>query len=309
MPARASSVRMTGSWNMMPKPKISVMLSDKYPIELRTQAALAMVEMERPDIEGVAELQRALKQADSKTRSEIIHRMVPGLIALMRGDSAAAAKQEGEESNAPTAEQVRAKDAAYLLISQADEPDRQQLISAVMNWYMADFNGRSLVGDYSAEQVVRSLGAAAASRLVDAFDAHMPQVALVKTAEIVSDMGDAKAKQQAATRVIAIEKEMESPAFLQWLKSQIMVQLKAQKAENKVDAKRIQEIAEVNREAFINEGALPAMKHLAEQPEVADRLLAIASRADESEAIVERRKRARRSGLDQAHALPVSSNG
>ncbi len=29
-PARASNVRATGSWNMMPKPRIKVMTSDRY---------------------------------------------------------------------------------------------------------------------------------------------------------------------------------------------------------------------------------------------------------------------------------------
>ena len=33
---------------------VAVMLADKYPMELRTQAALALVDMERPDRDGTA---------------------------------------------------------------------------------------------------------------------------------------------------------------------------------------------------------------------------------------------------------------
>jgi hypothetical protein len=67
---------------------------------------------------------------------------------------------------------------------------------------------------------------------------------------------------------------MEGAPFLEWLKSQITDQMKAG---GKVDAKRVESAAELNRNNFIETGALAAMKYLADQPEVTARLLHIAS--------------------------------
>ena len=44
---------------------VAVLLAERYPMELRTQAALALVEMERTDVNGVGELQRAVQQIQS----------------------------------------------------------------------------------------------------------------------------------------------------------------------------------------------------------------------------------------------------
>ncbi|MFW5921126.1 MAG: hypothetical protein ACOCUS_04745 [Polyangiales bacterium] len=270
---------------------VAVLLSDKYPMELRTQAAMALVEMERNDVDGVAELQRALQRIDDKTRLEIVDAMVPKLEALMKGEGSA--QQEDDELTGPPPRQVRAKDAAYLLTSHANPQARKKLIDAVVGWYTVDFNGRSLAGHYSAEQIIRSLGAPAASRLVEALNAQMPQRALVKIAELIGQLGSDETKARAAERLVKIEKEMEGKEFLGWLKDKIGDSLEEQGRD--VEDKRILAVAAVNREKFINEGALPAMKHLGDQKIVVDRLLEIAStEPDEKSAkhMTERRKKA-----------------
>ena len=88
---------------------------------------------------------------------------------------------------------------------------------AVLQWYAADFEGRSLAGDYSAEQVTRALGAEAAEQLVDALHEKMTPAAMIKIAEIISDSGDEATKKRAGDRLVAIEKEMEKTAFVKWL--------------------------------------------------------------------------------------------
>ena len=268
---------------------VAVMLSDNYPMDLRTRAALALIEMERQDVEGVPELQRTVQRLDAETRRQLIDGMTPGLEALMRGADSAQAPAEGEP---PPPQQVRAKDAAYLLITHAQGQTRQRLIAAVVGWYVVDFNGRSLAGNYSAEQVVRSLGTQAASMLVDALNPRMPQPALVKLAQIIQEVGDDDGKQRAGQRLVEIELEMEADPFLDWLKGIVRTSLQAQTPDQPVDEARVASIAAINRENFINDGALPAMKNLAAQPVVADRLLAIAALAQSDRAIVERRKRA-----------------
>lgn len=266
-----------------PGKMVAVMLAEKYEPELRGRAALALVEMERHDIDGVAELMNALQRVDSKTREQLITQLTPGLVELMNAPDPAADANQG-----PPPRQIRAKDAAFVLVPHASAESRKALTDAVMRWYTVDFNGRSLSGNYSAEQVVRQLGSAGASTLVEALAARLPQQALVKLAELIGQLGDPGTKKRAAQKLVAIEQEMYGAPFVAWLKGQIVQQLGEDAAAK--DQARIEKAALLNRDKFIDEGAIPAMKHLADQPEVTARLLAIAS--DKDPAQTDRRTRA-----------------
>ncbi len=246
----------------------AVMLADKYPMELRTQAALALVEMERNDRDGAADLQQGLQRLDEATRGEVVAAMIPGLEAQM-------SKVDEKAGGAPSAGQIRAKDAAYLLIPYASPEAKTKLTNSVVGWYVEDFNGRSLAGNFSAEQVVSSLGSPAAKVLVGGLKARLPQQALVKMAQLIGQVGDAASKKEAGERLVAIEQEMESTEFVKWISDTIQAQ-QAQ-AGATLDAARLKAAAELNRDNFINEGAIAAMKALADQPPVKARLLALAS--------------------------------
>jgi hypothetical protein len=277
-----------------PGKMVAVMLADKFDMPLRIYAALELVEMERQDVDGVTEMQHAIQKLEPDTRAQITEGLADGLIALMKKPADANAdkqKKEGEEAlpdGTPPPHQVRAKDAAFVLVSSAPPAVRERLTQALVQWYTADFNGRSLTGNFSAEQVVRGLGSSAARSLVDALDAKLPQAALIKLSELIGQLGDAEAKKKAGTRLVAIEREMEGPGFLNWLKQQITAQMKA--VNSPADAGRVAKAAEVNRENFINNGALPAMKYLADQAEVQKRLLEIAGLKDPK--LTDRRTRA-----------------
>src|SRR5262245_3041447 len=158
-----------------PGKMVAVVLADKFEMPLRTYAALELVEMERQDVDGVAEMQRAIQKLEPDTRGKVVESLADGLIELMNKPAAKPSPDGG-----PPAHQVRAKDAAFLLVSSANPQVREKLTRAVVGWYTADFNGRSLSGNFSAEQVVRGLGASAARSLVEALDAKLPQQALIK---------------------------------------------------------------------------------------------------------------------------------
>lgn len=275
-----------------PGKMVAVLLADKFDMPLRIYAALELVEMERQDVDGVTEMQQAIQKLDAETRAQITEGLADGLIALMKKPAAAAAQQddatEGVDSSAPPPHQVRAKDAAFVLVSSAPPEVKERLTQALVQWYTADFNGRSLTGNFSAEQVVRGLGSSAARSLVDSLDAKLPQAALIKLSELIGQLGDPEAKKKAGARLVAIEREMEGAGFLTWLKEQISTQLKA--ANQPLDSARIEKAAELNRENFINNGALPAMKYLADQEEVQKRLLDIAGAKDAK--LTDRRTRA-----------------
>jgi hypothetical protein len=277
-----------------PGKMVAVMLADKFDMPLRIYAALELVEMERQDVDGVTEMQHAIQKLEPETRAQITEGLADGLIALMKKPADASAdkeKKEGEQAppdGTPPPHQVRAKDAAFVLVSSAPPAVKERLTQALVQWYTADFNGRSLTGNFSAEQVVRGLGSAAARSLVDALDAKLPQAALIKLSELIGQLGDAEAKKKAGARLVAIEREMEGAGFLSWLKQQIAAQMKAANAQ--ADAGRVAKAAEVNRENFISNGALPAMKYLADQAEVQKRLLEIAGSRDPK--LTDRRTRA-----------------
>jgi len=260
---------------------VSVMLAERYPMDLRTDAALALVEMERQDRDGVAMLQQAiqrLQDSDPDAVTAIIDGMLPRLQELMVGSDDA--NQNPDLGPPPL--QTRAKDAAYLLITHAGPETRAALVDAVVDWYSVDFANRSLAGNYSVEQVVRSIGAPAATRLVNAMNSHQPQQALVKVAELIGQLGDAETKQTAGERLVAIEREMEGQEFFEWLKSQISESLEGSGRE--ADENFINRTALINRENFINQGALPAMKNLASVEAVRNRLLEIATTAPAEDA-------------------------
>jgi hypothetical protein len=291
-----------------PGKMVAVLQADKYDMALRTRAALGLVEMQRSDVDGVAELLATLPKLDSAAREQVVSGLVPGLVELMGKDKAPSADDTKSE---PPALQIRAKDAAFALVPLASAETRKALTDAVMGWYVADFDGRSLAGAYSAEQVVRSLGASAASKLVDALSARSPQQALIKQSELIGQLGDAATKKRAAQKLVEIEREMHGEPFLAWLRAQIKEQLGANSG---VDAARIERTVLLNRDKFIDEGVIPAMKYLAGEPEVAGRLLAIAS--EQAPELAMRRARAlqalegkaREEHLDPLLALALDPN-
>jgi hypothetical protein len=259
-----------------PGKMVAVMLANKFDLQLRTYAALELVEMERQDVDGVTELQHAIQKLDPEVRVKVVEGLADGLIVMMKKPPE---KDKASSDGGPPAYQVRAKDAAFLLVPSASPGVREKLTQAVVSWYTEDFNGRSLSGNFSAEQVVRGLGASAARSLVDALDAKLPQQALIKLSELIGQLGDPASRQRAGQRLVQIEREMEGPAFLEWLKGKIHDQIATQPGVAP-DAARIAKAAELNRQNFIDTGVLPAMKYLADQPEVAKRLLELASHKD-----------------------------
>ncbi len=256
---------------------VAVLLADKYDDTLRIRAGLALVEMERSDVDGVSELQGALRQLPDETRRRIVDGMAPGLIEMMQGRGAAAgAPQAAGGESAPPTIQVRSKDAAFVVLSYASPGPQAQLTDAVVGWFVEDFNGRSLAGSFSAEQVIRQLGAPAASRLVDAMNARLPQQALTKIAELIAQLGDDATKTRAGERVVAIEQEMESAEFGTWLGDRLRQQARESDPPRELTDEMVARGVAFNREQFIVSGALPAMHHLGDRPAVAARLLVIA---------------------------------
>lgn len=261
---------------------VAVLLADKYEDDLRVYAGLALVRMEpRPPsqgsdpVDGVTELQAAVRRLPEETRRRLVDQMVPELIRMMRGEDT---PQASDTEGIPPL-QIRAKDAAFLILPYAGDEAGGQLRDEIVDWFARDFNGRNLSGNFSAEQVVRQLGAPAASRLVNAMNAQLPVGALIKVAELISTLGSSQTKEAAAQRLVEIERELESEEFTNDLMERLRAQLRATRGEDaQINEDQVRAAAVLNRENFITLGALPAMKHLNDQRVIQDRLLEMAQR-------------------------------
>ncbi len=259
---------------------VAVLLSPRYPLQLRADAAKALVEMNRSDVDGVAELLKALKQISEKEKETIgplVMALAPELVKILRQAPPAT---DGNKRTGPPEVQVRAKDAAVHILSYLKEGEesaavRDQVIDAVLDWYVADFNGRFLAGQVSAEQVFKQLRGRAAAKLVESLDAKQPPQTLVKLSELIAHFGSAKSKQRAARRLIEIEKEMFSKPYLEWLKKKARQQF--EKSGRKPSEKRLEGTVRLTRNKFLEDGVYPAMKHLASDPTLAAYLLQVAA--------------------------------
>ena len=274
---------------------VAVLLADKYDDELRAYAGLALVRMsprspttQHDAIDGVTEVQAAVRQIQPvERRAAIVDAMIPGLTTMMRGDTDASSDEDSVSDL-----QIRAKDAAFLLLQFASPERHGEVTQLIIDWFVQDFNRRNLAGTYTAEQVVRRLGAPAAEGLIEAMNARIAQPTLVKLAELIAVAGDDGTKQRAAERLVAIEREMESDEFGQWLRERLQEQMRASRPDEEIDESRVAAAAELNRQNYIVLGALPAMKHLNSQRTIQDRLLELAQTAQATAPMLIRRKTA-----------------
>ena len=305
-----------------PRKICAVLGSDRYPVELRAQAGLALVQMERPiDIQngegertGAEVLRETLQRIDDyEVRKAIVAEMTPGVLAQLADSERPQTEEEDENISGPPPTQVQAKDCAFVIanpnMSQRDT--RNQLIDAIVAWYVADFNRRNLAGIFTARQVISSLGSRAASQLVEALNARLPAQTLQQIAQLIQQVGDAETKNTAAERLVAIQREMEGEEFITWIENEMRSRRSADAPERTAEQNRA--AAMLNQNNMIG-GAIVAMKTLAGAEPIANRMLEI---AEDTNASVERRNQALlaldgnapRSGLQRLLRLATNRQG
>lgn len=257
----------------------AVMVTPRYEIDLRTHAAISLIEMDRSDVDGSELLERAanqLKDDDPEGLAQIIAGMTPRLLELLT---------EVPEGHDPTygapAIQVRAKDAVFFLlplIPESDAATKSQLVQALVSWYAEDLATRSLSGTYSLEQVIQNpnVGDVGVRQLIDGINFELPQRSLIQVAELVNDAGTNETKALAGARLIEVTNQMLGDEFGTWMTGQIRSQLESQNREESDEY--VAAVVLHNRYLYLTEGALPAMKHLAGQAPVRDRLMEFATR-------------------------------
>lgn len=192
-----------------PRKITTVLVQSSYALPMRVHAARALIEMKHPNANGLELLQAALQSMASSEREQIVHALLPELGTMLRA-------QGSTPTQGPTDAQMRAKDAAYVIIrgdgrtSFASAEDRAALSTMVLDWLLADFNQRALAGSYTAEQVVNAIGPSSAERLTQSLTSADEAIPVsVELAKLIHGVGTPDAQSAAATRLVGVCREME----------------------------------------------------------------------------------------------------
>ncbi len=207
-----------------PKKLVAVLTHDKYPIELRVDAALALIRMKprngrRIGIDGSDDqpgLIASLTQLPPATRTAIISRLVPALeVEISKPPPVAQAGQA-----APADPSVPYKDAAFALLTTdggrllADPALRQSLRTALSGWIANGFAQRfdDSSQTYAVKQMVGELKGEAVKPLPNLIQPGAAKIDAL--ADLIADYGDPQTKATASERIVAVARDVDSDAWI-----------------------------------------------------------------------------------------------
>ncbi|MEP7052678.1 MAG: hypothetical protein ABJB12_20085 [Pseudomonadota bacterium] len=207
-----------------PRKLVAVLTHDKYPIDLRIEAAETLVSMKprggrRIGIQGTDEqegLVDALAQMAPAPRAALIGKLIPNLQAQMA--KPAPVQVVGQPAQPDTS--VPYKDAAFAILTHDDGalvPDdalKKSVRASLAAWCSADFADRLDDSSqlFGVEQVLRELKADGVRTIPDLM---MPGAAkLDRMADLVAELGDPETKQRASQKLVDVAKNVSSDAWV-----------------------------------------------------------------------------------------------
>ena len=217
-----------------PRKLVAVLVHDKYPFELRVEAALTLISM-RPrsgqhvGLHGGDDAdQPGLLGALTALRPALRAQLVAGLIPHLEDGMAQPPAQAADPS-------VPYKDAAFGLLTHedgtliADPAIREKLQTSLEAWALAAFDARldNTSQAYGMEQVLRYLGARGVRGLPPQMVVDAPKLARI--AALVADLGDESTKHRAGVALVNVARFVGSNA---WLKRKEPAVMKANEESN-----------------------------------------------------------------------------
>ncbi len=206
-----------------PRKLAAVVTHDKFPLSLRVDAAMTLIEMKprggKPiGIEGVGNdpeqpgVVGAIASLTPAERARIIDKLIPELITKM---NAPPPKAQGGQP-APADPSFAYKDGAFALLSYddgsliPDESLKSKLKAALAQWCMTDFAARLDDSSqmFGVEQVLRALGPQGVQKLPELMVPGAKKIE--RMADLVADLGDAETKLRASKALVAVAKEVDS---------------------------------------------------------------------------------------------------
>ena len=268
---------------------VAVLTHDKYSVDLRVEAAMALVRMKprggrrvgllgQDDQVGLIGALESLKPA---ARARLLDKVIPALIEEMKRPPPKA--QAGAAAAADPSFQY--KDAAYALFShnegaliQSDE-QREILRKAMTDWAMTNFADRLDDSSqlYGMEQMLRDLGPVGVAQLPAKITPSAKRID--KMAELIADIGDKKAKLSASGALVKVAKDVDSDGWVQRKKPAVQAANKASKLNPSADQLKAQ-LEQYQEEELLR--TFSSMKKVGGEPAV-DYLLAYANNKDKPE--------------------------
>jgi hypothetical protein len=206
-----------------PRKLVAVLTHEKYPLDLRIEAALTLVSMKprggrRIGIQGTDEqpgLIDALAQMPPAARSTIVSRLVPKLQEEML--KPLPPTQAGQAVADPT---IPYKDAAFALLTHEDGalmPDeglRKGMRTTLASWTATNFAERldDTSQMFGMEQVLRELKADGVRSLPNLIVPGANKIDRIS--QMISDFGDDATKQKASEKLVAVAKEVNSETWI-----------------------------------------------------------------------------------------------
>lgn len=272
-----------------PRKLLSVLTHDKYPLELRTDAALALISMKpragrRIGIQGTDDqpsLIEALSQLPPAARTAIVGRLVPRLIEEMKRPLPAA--QAGQP--APADPSVPYKDAAFALITHnsgsliADPAQNATLRETMSAWATTAFCERMDDSSqlYGIEQMMRELKADGVRGLPALIAPGACKIDRIT--ELVADFGDPATRLATSQKLVVVAKEVNSEAWIKQKAPSVEAANRASKLNPTPDQFRKQ-LIQYQEEELLR--LFSSMKKTGGKP-VVDHLLSVAQDKNESE--------------------------
>lgn len=259
-----------------PRKLVAVLTHDKYPIDLRVEAAMTLVRMKPRQGRrvGIENLTAALAELPPAERAQIVTRMVPRLEAEIRKPPAPPAAP----NQAPVDTSFPYKDAAYALLTQEDgtlvetPENKRRLRSALADWALVNFSERmdDSSQTYGMEQLLRYLGAEGVQRLPGLIDPNAKKID--RMSELIAELGSVETKQAASAKLVEVAKQVASPAWIEQKKPAVEAANKASKL-NPTPAQLKQQLEQYQEEELLR--VFSSMKRVGGAP-VVEYLLAFA---------------------------------
>jgi hypothetical protein len=219
----SDNIQAWASKSQGPRKLVAVLTHDKYPMELRIEAALTLIGMKprggrRIGIQGTDEqpgLIDALAQMQPAQRSTIVSRLVPKLQEeMMKPLPPAQAGQAVVDHSIPY------KDAAFALLTHddgallTDDALRKGLRTTLANWTATNFAERldDTSQMFGMEQVLRELKADGVRSLPDLIVPGANKVDRISA--MIADFGDEATRAKAGEKLVGVAKEVNSEAWI-----------------------------------------------------------------------------------------------
>jgi hypothetical protein len=271
-------------WEMTqrgPYKLVAVITHDKYPIELRTEAAMSLIRMparggvrqgikflvDKYKDEDGEEREGALVQLSEDTRRQIVDRMAPILMEELKPPPPA----RTPEGRLPPDLTIPYKDASFAMLIHepplvSSDKTKADLRNALMKWAQTGFEDRVENGSqqYGLEQMMRTLGPESVRILPGLVNENTARIDRI--AALIKDIGDEPTKLELSKAFVGLAEKYNSK---EWLDAQTKI-VKDHNAKNNTKADDTQVAAQVEKiqERRLTEEVFPSMKKVGLRPSV-----------------------------------------